>query len=102
VRNRIRDEHRRVGRRGIPGALPDTLVDPVPSPLDRAIASAFEVRYRAALAVLSPADRELIVAHMELDYTHDQLGCMIGRSRDAARMALRRAVGRLAERMRDA
>jgi DNA-directed RNA polymerase specialized sigma24 family protein len=38
---------------------------------------------------------------MELDYSHDQLGCMIGRSPNAARMALRRAVGRLAEQMRD-
>jgi DNA-directed RNA polymerase specialized sigma24 family protein len=63
--------------------------------------NAMEARYRAALAALSPVDQELIVAHVELDYNHEQLGCMLGRSRDAARMALRRAVGRLADRMRE-
>jgi DNA-directed RNA polymerase specialized sigma24 family protein len=43
----------------------------------------------------------LIVAHVELGYSHAQLGCMTGRSSNAARMALRRAIGRLAERMRE-
>jgi RNA polymerase sigma-70 factor, ECF subfamily len=101
VRNRIRDEHRRIGRRGVHGSLPEGLVDRGPSPLDLTMMAAFESRYRAALDRLSEMDRELIVAHMELDYSHDQLGCMIGRSPNAARMALRRAVGRLAEQMRD-
>jgi DNA-directed RNA polymerase specialized sigma24 family protein len=59
-----------------------------------------ETRYRAALDRLGARDRELIVAHVELDYTHEQLGCMIGRSRNAARMALHRAIGRLARQMR--
>jgi len=58
-------------------------------------------RYRAALARLKPADQEVIVAHVELDYTHEQLACMLGRSRNAARMALRRAIGRLAARLHD-
>jgi RNA polymerase sigma-70 factor, ECF subfamily len=101
VQNRIRDEHRRIGRRGVHETLADTLVDPEPSPLDRALSREQEARYRAALARLSPADRELIVAHVELDYTHAQLGCMTGRSPNAARMALERAVRRLAEQMRD-
>src|SRR5258707_8684185 len=34
VHNRIRDEHRRIARRGVHEALPDTLVDREPSPLD--------------------------------------------------------------------
>lgn len=101
VRNRIRDEHRRIRRHGIPAALDHRLADPIPSPLDRTLTNAMEARYRAALAALSPLDQELIVAHVELDYNHEQLGCMLGRSRDAARMALRRAVGRLADRMRE-
>jgi RNA polymerase sigma-70 factor (ECF subfamily) len=101
VRNRIRDEHRRIARRGVPETLPDTLVDREPSPLDRALTREQDARYRAALASLSPRDRELIVAHLELDYTHAQLGCMIGRSPNAARMALERAVKRLATQMRD-
>ena len=60
---------------------------------------AAEMRYRAALASLNTSDRELIVAHVELEYTHAQIGCMTGRSPNAARMALQRAVGRLAARM---
>jgi RNA polymerase sigma-70 factor, ECF subfamily len=100
VRNRIADEHRRVARRGLPRPLPEDVADAGPSPLDAAVAIETETRYRAALARLSPGDRELIVAHVELDYTHSQLGCMTGRSPNAARMALRRALGRLADGMR--
>jgi RNA polymerase sigma factor (sigma-70 family) len=102
VHNRIRDEHRRIARRGVHDALADTFADQGPSPFDRALTQEQDARYRAALARLTPADRELIVAHVELDYTHAQLGCMTGRSPNAARMALERAVRRLAVQMRDA
>jgi RNA polymerase sigma-70 factor (ECF subfamily) len=102
VQNRIRDEHRRIARRGVHDTLADTLADRGPSPLDQTLTREQDARYRAALAQLSPGDRELIVAHVELDYTHAQLGCMTGRSPNAARMALERAVRRLAAQMRDA
>src|SRR5262249_15929534 len=101
VRNRIRDEHRRFARRGAHDAPADVLADAAPSPLDRAMARERDARYRAALARLSPQDRELILPHVHLDHTHEQLGCMAGRTRNAARMALERAVRRLAEQMRD-
>jgi RNA polymerase sigma-70 factor (ECF subfamily) len=100
VLNRIRDEHRRVARWGVTTGLPEHIANPQPSPLDHALAAETETRYRAALKQLGPRDRALVVAHVELDYTHEQLGCMIGRSPNAARMALRRAIGRLAECMR--
>ena len=102
VHNRIRDEHRRVARRGVHDVLPANLVDREPSPLDRALQQEQDARYRAAVARLSPRDHELIVAHVELGYSHAQLGCMTGLSRNAARMALERAVRRLAAHMRDA
>ena len=102
VQNRMRDEHRRVGRRGMGQPLSDTFLDRGPSPLDRAMADEAHTRYHAALARLRPPDRALIVAHVELDYSHDQIACMTGRSRHAARMALQRAVRRLAQHMRDA
>src|SRR4051812_2834715 len=102
VLNRIRDEHRRLSRRGMTVALPDSIADNAPSPLARAISEEHEARYRSALARLEPSDRELIVAHVELDYTHEQLGCMGGRSANAARMALHRALRRLAAEMRHA
>lgn len=65
------------------------------------MAAELSARYCRALARLGVRDRELVVAHVELDYSHEQLGCMIGRSPNAARMALRRAVGRLADAMRE-
>lgn len=101
VRNRIRDEHRRVMRRGPSAALPAELRDRGPSPFDLAARDQIDARYRAALARLSPLDQMLIVGHVELDYSHEQLGLMIGRSRNAARMALHRAVRRLAEHLRE-
>jgi RNA polymerase sigma-70 factor (ECF subfamily) len=100
VRNRIRDEHRRVARRGPHDGAAETVADAAPSPLDRVLTAETEARYHAALARMRPLDRELIVAHVELGYTHDQLACMTGRSRNAARMALQRAVTRLVRQMR--
>lgn len=101
VQNRIRDEHRRVARRGTSEPLPETLRDTGPSPLDAATAREFEMGYRAALARLTPDERHLIVGHLELAYTHAQLGHMTNRSPHAARMALRRAIARLAIFMRE-
>lgn len=100
VRNRIRDEHRRRARRGIPEEISEHLADHGASPLEHAMASETGRRYRAALARLPRRDRELIVAHVELGYSHEQLGCMTGRSPNAARMALCRAIDRLAAHMR--
>jgi RNA polymerase sigma factor (sigma-70 family) len=101
VRNRIRDEHRRIGRRGAAHATVDP-ADPAPSPLERLLSDDTAQQYRTALARLEPADREMVVAHVELGYSHEQLGCMTGRSRNAARMALGRAVQRLTALMRHA
>jgi RNA polymerase sigma factor (sigma-70 family) len=101
VRNRIADEHRRAAR-WIPSAeIVDALASDAASPLQLAIRTQTKRRYHEALAQLSTRDQQLIVAHFELDYSHAQLGCMIGRSPHAARMALTRAIGRLAARMRD-
>ena len=101
VRNRIADEHRRAARWMSSPAPLEGLPSEEISPLQRAIGAETERRYRDALARLSSRDQQLIVAHFELDYSHAQLGCMIGRSPHAARMALTRAIARLAARMRD-
>jgi RNA polymerase sigma-70 factor (ECF subfamily) len=99
VRNRIRDEHRLFARRGQIAALGPTLADSGASPLDAVLGDERYRQYRAALAGLDRRDRELIVAHLELGYSHEQLGHMIGRTRNAARMALQRAVRRLAAKL---
>lgn len=100
VRNRIADEHRRAARWLTTGAAVEALPSDTASPLQQAIDAETEQRYRGALARLSSRDQQLIVAHFELDYSHAQLGCMIGRSPHAARMALTRAIARLAAHMR--
>jgi RNA polymerase sigma factor (sigma-70 family) len=99
VWNRIRDEYRSFGRRGPHEELSHALGDGRATPLDQAIAGQLEMRYRRALATLSARDQELVVGHVELDYSHEQLGHMTGRSRNAARMALQRAISRLARQM---
>jgi RNA polymerase sigma factor (sigma-70 family) len=101
VRNRIADEHRRAMRWRMAPVKEDAVRCSAPSPLQRVLDAEASQRYRAALAQLSRRDQELIVAHVELDYTHAQLGCMIGRSPNAARMALCRALERLAALMRE-
>jgi RNA polymerase sigma-70 factor (ECF subfamily) len=101
VRNRIRDEHRQFQRRGPADPISERLASAQPSPLECAIAAERNRRYRAALARLDARDQEILVGHLELGYSHDQLGHMTGRTRNAARMALHRAVGRLAAAMGD-
>lgn len=45
----------------------------------------------------------LVVGRMELGYSYEQLSLIAGRStKDAARVAVRRAVVKLVQRMRDA
>ena len=100
VRNRIIDEHRRASRWPSAPALPDDLPSSRTSPLQQTIDAESVRRYRRALAHLGRRDRELVVAHVELGYSHAQLACMIGRSSNAARMALCRALERLALHMR--
>ena len=95
VRNRICDEHRRLARRN-PAARPaEPRVASSGSPLDDVLEWEKDRRYKSALRKLSDSDRELIVAHVELGYSHAQLGHMTGRSANAARMALQRAIERL-------
>jgi len=96
VNNRIADEFRRVGRRGVAVPVSDDLACVRPSPFDEAAAIELEGRYKCALECLRPAERQLIVGQVELGYSPEQLACMTGRSLGATRMALRRALVRLA------
>jgi RNA polymerase sigma-70 factor (ECF subfamily) len=100
VMNRIRDHIRRVTRRPTATTLDSHQVDERPSPLEEAVGREALECYEAALARLSDADRELIVASVELGYSPEQLAEATGRaSADAARKAARRALVKLAEEM---
>ena len=100
--NRIRDEIRRVARNPTPAGLDDQdgFADAAPSPLEEAIGREAIERYEAALQRLRPEEREVIIARVELQQSYQQIAAAHGKSSpDAARMAVTRALVRLAEEM---
>jgi RNA polymerase sigma-70 factor (ECF subfamily) len=100
IQNRIRDELRRHDVRGTALELDGQEQDRSPSPLALSISSEQMARYRGALCRLREEERALIVGRFELGYNYEQLALATGRvSPDAARVALRRAMRRLAEEM---
>ena len=101
--NRIRDEVRRVARRPAAVELPDDHPSDVMSPLETAIQTESYERYRRALSGLRVKDRELIVARIEMQWSMAEIAHRYGmRSADAARMAVHRALQRLAENLEPA
>jgi RNA polymerase sigma factor (sigma-70 family) len=98
--NRVRDEVRRVGRHGVAAEIQDEHVDAAASPLEHAIGREALGRYEAALARLRPEEREVIIARVELGQSYQQIAAGHHKaSADAARMAVTRALVRLAEEM---
>ena len=98
--NRVRDEVRRVSRHGVTAEIVDEHADAAPSPLEQAIGHEALTRYEGALARLRPEEREVIIARVELGQSYQQIAAGHGKaSADAARMAVTRALVRLAEEM---
>lgn len=99
--NRIRSEMRRVGRRPEATALDTQTQDAGPSPLEAAIGREAVERYEAALSRLRAEDREAIIGRLELGLTNEELADALGKpTPNAARMAVERALLRLAKEMR--
>jgi len=99
--NRIRSEIRRVGRRPPATELDSQAEDLAPSPLERAIGGEAVDRYEEALARLRQEEREAIVGRIELGLTHEELAEALDKpTANAARMAVERALIRLAKEMR--
>jgi RNA polymerase sigma factor (sigma-70 family) len=100
--NRIRDEVRRARRAPVSEILDDNAPDVAASPLENAIGAQALARYEAALTRLRPEERQAIVARVEMDGSYQDVARALGkRSADAARMAVSRALLRLAEEMKD-
>jgi len=98
--NRIRDEIRRTKRSPAGRAIDENQPDGSASPLEAAIGGEAVSRYEAALARLRPEEREAVVARIEMDGTYQDVAAALGKpSADAARMAVSRALLRLAEEM---
>jgi RNA polymerase sigma factor (sigma-70 family) len=98
--NELRDEFRRQCR--TPEMM--ELVEEIPSaeadPLQNAIESEALATYRRALEQLTPDEQDLILLSLELGFSHAEVADAMGRpSPNAARMAIARALARLAERM---
>jgi len=101
VLNRIKDEIRRTRRWSGPDGVEDTLPASDPSPLELAIGADLVARYERALATLTEEDQRLLHLRIELDYDYDEIAEIAERpSRDAARVAVKRALQRLAAAMK--
>jgi RNA polymerase sigma factor (sigma-70 family) len=103
ILNRIREELRRANRRPTRSELDSQMEDEGRSPLEEAIGQEALERYERGLASLRPEDRELVVAKIELGYSNQELAELSGKpTANAARMAVERAIIRLAKEMRNA
>jgi len=58
-------------------------------------------RYEAALRKLSKDHRETVVMRLDLGYSYAQIASAMGKSTDAARMTVARALVELAKAMHD-
>ncbi|MBK5255883.1 MAG: sigma-70 family RNA polymerase sigma factor [Vicinamibacteria bacterium] len=101
VQNRIRDLIRQRSRRGgAPEDIDDLQVSGSDSPWQDLVNRDETERYLKGLSRLPPEDQLLIVGRIDMGYDYDQLALVSGRSGpDAARMAVRRSIERLAREM---
>jgi RNA polymerase sigma-70 factor (ECF subfamily) len=101
VMNRIRDELRRAHRRPAAAELAEDVPSASASPLEDAIGREALERYEAALAQLRDEEREAIIARVELRQSYHDVAVALGKSSpDAARVAVNRALVKLAEKMK--
>jgi RNA polymerase sigma factor (sigma-70 family) len=97
IKNRIIDVYRRPRH---PKVEPGTdLAARGPNQFDLVIGAEALERYEQALESLNEHDRQIIVMHVELGFDNSEIAAELGKSIDAARMALTRALKRLAAEM---
>ena len=97
IRNRIRDEIRHAALGEVAADDDERVAAIRPTPLDNAIDGENERLFRAALARLDANDQALVVGRLDLHLTYEELAVATARpSADAARVATRRALLRLA------
>ncbi len=100
VMNRIRNEMRRARRHQAPETLDTAAPDTGLSPLEQLIGKQTVEAYEEAMAALDPGEREAIIGRVELGLSYAELAAAMGRpSADAARMAVGRALLKLARRL---
>jgi RNA polymerase sigma-70 factor (ECF subfamily) len=98
--NRVRDEVRRTRRRGPNLELPAEWPDAGASPLEQVLGRAEIMRYECALSRLRVDHRDAILWRIECGCSYEELAIALGKpSANAARVAVRRALMRLAKEM---
>ena len=101
VMNRIRNEIRRATRHPSAETLDTAAPDTALSPLEELIGKQALDAYDEAMAALEPDEREAIIGRVELGLSYSQLAAAMGRpSADAARMAVGRALVKLARQLK--
>jgi RNA polymerase sigma-70 factor (ECF subfamily) len=100
VKNKICDEIRRVRRRPLSVEVPETIEAEQPDPLEQLLAHEDVEQYQLALGRISARDRELIIARCEMGLSFDEIAVATDKpSKEAARMAVSRAIRKLADEM---
>jgi RNA polymerase sigma factor (sigma-70 family) len=101
VKNSIIDLYKRGrARPERKGELPESVPGIGPSPEHAAIVAEGIERYECALGSLKKAEQQLLILRLEGEFTYEQIATELGkRSADAARMAVTRALVRLADKM---
>lgn len=101
VRNHVLDLHKRARRRPIREELPEDIPLVGTTPEQAAIGVEALERYKRALASLKEGEREAIILRVERGLDYEEIATQLGKvSAHAARMAVSRAIARLAEKMR--
>src|SRR5262245_61092208 len=90
--NRVRDEARRIRRQPANVEMPEDLADEQTSPLEVAIRRESYQRYRDALMKLSPEQRQLVMARMDLQLRWQEMATRFDTTANGARMAVTRAL----------
>lgn len=100
ILNQIRDEARRLATRMPHEPIAEELPQPGLDPIEQAVGREVVRDYEAALQGLKPAAREAVILRLELGYSYEEIAEAAGMaSANSARMAVSRALVRLAERM---
>jgi len=100
VKNRIIDLHKRSRRRPAREEMTDDAAADGTSPQEVAIGVEALERYERALLALKAEERQAIVLRVELGFDYEEIAVELRKpSSDAARMAVTRAIVRLADKM---
>jgi RNA polymerase sigma-70 factor (ECF subfamily) len=101
IENRIVDEVRRAKRRPPSEETPGGVMDPRPSPLDEVLAVEKWNLYERAFERLTLSEQAAITARLEDGLPYQEIARELGKpSADAARVAVSRALVRLAQEMK--